>query len=345
MEYESGVGGLTYRYVYGLEKVETVIYGIPNGAGSVMQQYEYPNSTENIVKLYYHQDRLGSTDFLTDNIVGKVTSYVTYDDWGSPTMKAVLRVGVRELDLVTEYTVHPYDQLLGVYFAQARMYDAGDRRFLAADWVKGDVLNPLTIVQYIYALNNPTKYFDPTGLFWDEVGNWFSEKWNDITSWTSEKIDEAKVWIEEQFNKAIETLTSSLKSATMHFTDPVRAFDVLCGIAASTAKALLDSSAVPVSMVMDFVNSLAKTHYDTRYYNSYIKGSDALVSLLASKMTYQDSFYLGKTLGDVGLMGVGIGVGLSGIIKVVEGICIGIGGSSGGAALTATGVGAPVAYF
>ena len=30
----------------------------------------------------------------------KVTSCITYDDWGDPTMKAILKVGNRELDLV-----------------------------------------------------------------------------------------------------------------------------------------------------------------------------------------------------------------------------------------------------
>ena len=37
MEYEGGSGGLTYRYTYGLRKTNVVIYGVPNGAGSVMQ--------------------------------------------------------------------------------------------------------------------------------------------------------------------------------------------------------------------------------------------------------------------------------------------------------------------
>ena len=169
---ESGVGGLTYRYVYGLEKIETVIYGIPNGAGSVMQQYEYPNSTENIVKLYYHQDRLGSTDFLTDNIVGKVTSYVTYDDWGMLTAKAVLKVGVRELDLVQEYTGHAWDMVLGVYFAQARMYDAADRRFMAMDWVKGYAISPQSIAVYTYVSNNPLIWIDVRGTTQLEINGY-----------------------------------------------------------------------------------------------------------------------------------------------------------------------------
>jgi YD repeat-containing protein len=124
METESGDGGLTYRYVYGLNKVETVIYGIPNGVGSVVETYTYPNGQENIVKLYYHHDHLGSTDYLTDNIAGEVKSYITYDDWGQLTAKAVLQLGVRELDLVQEYTGHPYDQVLDLFYAKARMYDA-----------------------------------------------------------------------------------------------------------------------------------------------------------------------------------------------------------------------------
>ena len=181
MEYESGVGGLTYRYVYGLEKTNTVIYNIPNGAGSVMQ-YAYQDGTgetvlsakdpgkninkTNIVKLWYHHNRLGSTDYLSDNVAGKPTSYITYDDWGAPTAKTILKMGVRELDLVTEYTVHPYDQVLDLYFAQARMYNAKDRRFASIDQVNGSAFEPATLVQYVYCINNPIKYVDVTGQYY-----------------------------------------------------------------------------------------------------------------------------------------------------------------------------------
>jgi len=164
MEYESGASGLTYRYTYGLMKNNVVIYGIPNGVGSVVQNFTYPGGTERVVKLYYHHDRLGSTHYLTDNVDAKVTSFTAYDDWGSPTMKAVLRLGERELDLVTEFTGHPYDPIMGVYYAKARMYDAGDRRFMAVDPWKGMILNSQSLIQYTYVLNNPIKYVDPFGL-------------------------------------------------------------------------------------------------------------------------------------------------------------------------------------
>jgi RHS repeat-associated protein len=117
-----------------------------------------------IVKLYYHHDRLSSTGFLTDNVVGKVTSYVSYDDWGAPTMKGILRMGVRELDLVTEYTGHPYDQALELYFAEARMYDAADRRFMAEDLIVGSVTDSQSLHSFLYVGNNPLLFVDYSGL-------------------------------------------------------------------------------------------------------------------------------------------------------------------------------------
>ena len=114
--------------------------------------------------MWYHHDRLGSTAYLTDNVVGSVESFVSYDDWGAPTMKSIIRLGSRDIDLVTNYTGHPYDPVLGVYYARARMYDAADRRFMAVDPFKGTTVSAITLVQYVYCLDNPLKYVDPTGL-------------------------------------------------------------------------------------------------------------------------------------------------------------------------------------
>lgn len=161
-----------------LEKTNSVIYNIPNGVGSVLQYAVKDAKGEislvakdpgkniektSIVKLWYHHNRLGSTDYLSDNVAGKPASYVTYDDWGAPTAKVILKMGVRELDLVTEYTVHPYDQVLDLYFAQARMYDASDRRFTAMDPAR-DTMN-----LYQYCLNNPISFVDPLGLWYVKI--------------------------------------------------------------------------------------------------------------------------------------------------------------------------------
>ena len=164
MEQEHGSGGLTYRYVYGLTKLSVTIHGIPNGVGSVAQSYDYPNGKESVVKLYYHRDRLFTTDYLTDNISGKITSFAEYDPWGAPLSKAIVRLGVRELDLVLQYTVHPYDQVLGLYFAQARMYDANGRRFISFDLYPPNMVNTQSFNRYLYVLDNPLVYVDFDGL-------------------------------------------------------------------------------------------------------------------------------------------------------------------------------------
>jgi RHS repeat-associated protein len=165
VETESGAGGLAYRYTYGLEKASVVIYGIPNGDGSVVQKFEYPSGKENVVKFYYHHDHLGSTDYLTNNINGKVESYTEYDDWGHLMMKTIIKLGVRELDLVTGYTGHPFDQVLGVYYARARMYDAAGRRFMAMDPIKSvdsmihyrEYFDKETETVYLHS-----RYYDPS---------------------------------------------------------------------------------------------------------------------------------------------------------------------------------------
>ena len=112
----------------------------------------------------YHHDRLGSTAYLTDNVAGAVASFTGYDDYGAPTMKTIIRLGSRELDLAAEYTGHPYDPILGVYYARARMYDASARRFLAVDQIRGTVLDPLLLNRYNYCISNPLYWVDPDGM-------------------------------------------------------------------------------------------------------------------------------------------------------------------------------------
>jgi len=60
METESQGGSLTDRYVYSHNKISVSVSPITNGAGSIAQNGR--------IKLWYHRDRLGSADYLTDNV-------------------------------------------------------------------------------------------------------------------------------------------------------------------------------------------------------------------------------------------------------------------------------------
>jgi len=185
MEFESGQAGLTFRYTYAHNRPNSVVItGIPNGVGAIDQG--------GFVKLFYHTDRLGSVDFLTSNIINqnqrpgqgqnsRVQTFNNYDSWGLPlggsnsdprgnnqnnnsNNMTTIRLGARQLNLATSFQGFMYDQVLNLYFAQARMYDPSTRRFMAVDPIRGNIFNPQLMVPYTFVLNNPLRWVDPLGL-------------------------------------------------------------------------------------------------------------------------------------------------------------------------------------
>ena len=156
MEHE--VNGLDYRYVYGNDRLSVNITGVETSSGNLIEN-------GNQIRLYYHMDYLGTADYLTSPVTGKVESWTHYNEWGEITHNAVLKTGKRELDLVKRYATHDYDAVLGMYYAKARFYDAENRRFAAVDPLKGEITNPLTMVQYLYVVDNPLRWVDLLGLY------------------------------------------------------------------------------------------------------------------------------------------------------------------------------------
>ncbi|TWH78104.1 RHS repeat-associated core domain-containing protein [Sedimentibacter saalensis] len=163
MEYE--VNSLEYRYVYGNDRLSVNITGVDTSAGNLIENV-------NQIRLYYHMDYLGTADYLTSPMTGKVESWTHYNEWGEITHNAVLKCGQRELDMVKRYATHDYDSVLSMYYAKARFYDAQNRRFASIDPIlDGSVYDitdyakdPVQLVQYLYVKNNPVIYIDPDGL-------------------------------------------------------------------------------------------------------------------------------------------------------------------------------------
>ena len=122
-------------------------------------------------KIFVHLDRLGSVIAAGDEN-GYMVAHIKYDEWGSPT---VLMAG-----LEANYTGHEWDQTLQIYYAKARFYDAGDRRFTAKDLDDGHLTNPMSLNAYLYCLNNPYLYVDPDGrvaVIADVLVNGKEEQW------------------------------------------------------------------------------------------------------------------------------------------------------------------------
>ena len=150
--------GYDFFYTYGLDKLQVMTIG----EGSNW----WGQSIKKCVNMaYVHTDRLGSVVNLSDQY-GRVTARADYTDWGEVRRYTDITVdgGFRRLLPEITYATHEYDDVLNQFYAKARMYDAENKRFAAVDPVKGSITTPISMVQYLYVVNNPNKWVDPLGL-------------------------------------------------------------------------------------------------------------------------------------------------------------------------------------
>lgn len=115
---------------------------------------------------YYHNDHLGSSNVIT-NQSGQQIQYCEYAPYGTLARN-------EGTDVVThKFTGKELDST-GLYFYGARYYDPDLGRFISADTVIPNPINPQTLNRYTYCYNNPLKYVDPTGhwgwIIWAIIG-------------------------------------------------------------------------------------------------------------------------------------------------------------------------------
>ena len=108
-------------------------------------------------KLIYRTNHLTSTLFAVDED-GTVALHMMYDEWGNPQVNTEFNINKSGVSNLNNYTGYTYDDVLGIYYAQNRFYDAGIKRFIKEDPIK-DGMN-----WYSYVGNNPVNKIDPLGL-------------------------------------------------------------------------------------------------------------------------------------------------------------------------------------
>jgi RHS repeat-associated protein len=104
----------------------------------------------------YLFDALGSPVNLVDH-EGTLQTRTQYDAWGN------VRSEVGESWNPFGFTGHELDDETGLYYARARFYDPEVGRFLSEDPFGGLTEQPPSLHRYLYAYQNPTVYYDPTG--------------------------------------------------------------------------------------------------------------------------------------------------------------------------------------
>jgi RHS repeat-associated protein len=116
-------------------------------------------AVNDISKVWYRVSATFSTLFAQD-ANGDVISHMIYDPWGSPLIETYTDANYSGLDNLNNFTGYTWDEVLGVYYAQNRFYDADEHRFTQQDPVK-DGGN-----WYVYVGNNPLIATDPWGMYY-----------------------------------------------------------------------------------------------------------------------------------------------------------------------------------
>jgi RHS repeat-associated protein len=107
---------------------------------------------------YYQLNGHGDVVTLT-NSSGSVVKTYNYDAFGN----LIGETGTVENPY--RYAGYRFDEVTGLYYLQARYYDAKLGRFLTKDPVTGSDEVPLTQNGYVYVENNPIMGMDPEGTY------------------------------------------------------------------------------------------------------------------------------------------------------------------------------------
>ncbi|PEZ06747.1 hypothetical protein CN326_09725 [Bacillus sp. AFS018417] len=127
---------------------------------------------------FLHGDHLGSTTLVTD-FTGHVLQRVYYDPFG-----AVLENKIMNGEEGTNYlyTGKCWDNWADLFYMGARFYNPKLGRFLTPDTIIPELYQPQAWNRYSYVQNNPLRFIDPTGHFWEEIGNFFEGNWKYIVA-------------------------------------------------------------------------------------------------------------------------------------------------------------------
>lgn len=133
----------------------------------------------------YLQDDLGSPMHLLDEN-GEIRESYGYDEFGMPLE------GFPEQPLQPfGFTGYQTEEAGGLYFAQARRYDAGAGRFVSEDKIRGRITSPYTLNPYNYCWNRPLDLVDLDGRQpeWNQKGTVTIKLSGNLTAWLGVYVD------------------------------------------------------------------------------------------------------------------------------------------------------------
>ncbi|QQS58746.1 RHS repeat-associated core domain-containing protein [Candidatus Peregrinibacteria bacterium] len=112
--------------------------------------------------IYHHTDHLSGASVDTDNN-GNILQLTDYYPYGNE------RIEETTTDFHNDYTYtgKERDEDTDLLYYEARYYNSNIARFISIDPWAGDLTDPQSLNKYAYVRNNPLKYVDPTGNFFE----------------------------------------------------------------------------------------------------------------------------------------------------------------------------------
>ena len=150
------IAGQTTQYMYEYDKVVLEVDGKGNQTARNVYGTNLVSRTAGGQTLYYMYNGHADVTALIGTTEQTVATYY-YDAFGN--QEAVSG----SADNPYRYAGYRYDGETGLYYLNARYYDATTARFLSEDTYSGKANDALSLNLYTYCSNNPIKYLDPTG--------------------------------------------------------------------------------------------------------------------------------------------------------------------------------------
>ena len=181
---EAGGVATHYYYNHAIDMTPPVAERLQNGdftryyiwSPAGMLLYSIDAGTGHNVS-FYHFDREGNTQALTDS-AGQVTDTYAYTPYGQ--LAGHNGSNSQPFTFVGKFGVRQEGKSGTLYHMRSRYYDAVTGRFLSRDSLCPDLLSPLELNPYCYAMLNPVGFSDPGGTgpkteavksLWKELGD------------------------------------------------------------------------------------------------------------------------------------------------------------------------------
>ena len=177
--------GENLRFIYGIGGQEIAEFS--GASGALQKEYIYgasgllatiePTAVNSNGTRYTTSDNLGTPRVVTNSSAGIVSrhDYKPFgEEIGAGIGSRTTGMGYSVADGVRQrFTQYERDNETGLDYAHARYYSSIGGRFTSTDplMASGQTTAPQTWNRYSYALNNPLKYMDPSGLNSDDTAD------------------------------------------------------------------------------------------------------------------------------------------------------------------------------